>query len=64
MDAGQIVVPVRGIVKNVRATNSYLGVLPGAARSLGAFVVRTRRDEWRVGMINGYALELGVGYGR
>ena len=50
--------------ENVLAVNVYPGVLPGVAKSLGLWLVRTRRDEWRVGVIHRRALGLGVGYGR
>ncbi len=50
--------------ENLVAVNVYPGVLPGFARSVGAWVVRTRRDEWRFGIVHRQALGLGIGYGR
>ena len=50
--------------ENLVAINVYPGVLPGFGRSVGAWVVRTRRDEWRFGIVHRQALGLGIGYGR
>ncbi len=50
--------------ENALSINVYPGVLPWRARALGAWIVRTRRDEWRFGIVHRRALGLGVGYGR
>lgn len=50
--------------ENVIAANVFPGVLPGIAREAGLWLVRTRRDEWRVGIVFRRAAGLGIGYGR
>ena len=50
--------------ENVLSLNVYPGVLPGLGKQLGLWAVRTRRDEWRFGVVHRQALGLGVGFGR
>jgi len=50
--------------ENLFALNVYPRVLPGIARDVGAWVVFTRRNEWRVGVVHRQALGMGLGYGR
>ena len=50
--------------ENVLALNVYPGVLPGIARHVGVWAVRTRDNAWRVGLVHREALGLGLGYGR
>ena len=50
--------------ENLLAMNVYPGVLPGAGRKLGLWLVRTRQNAWRVGLVHRQSLGTGLGYGR
>jgi len=50
--------------KNEVAVNVYPGVLPGIAKPLGAWLVRTNDGKIRIGVATARTLGLGIGYGR